>query len=148
VGKLEVAGGGAMNVIPGEVNFTIDIRSGEDAKRAQAVTRVEARCQEIAAKRNVTHTFDAFFHLSASPCDETHQAQWASAIESVGVPVKHLPSGAGHDAMSFKDVLPLSMLFVRCGNGGISHNPLETMTAEDADTATRVMLAFLEDFSA
>jgi acetylornithine deacetylase/succinyl-diaminopimelate desuccinylase-like protein len=35
------------------------------------------------------------------------------------------------------------MLFVRCGNGGISHNPLETMTAADADVAARVLLDFL-----
>ncbi len=148
VGKFDVAGGGAMNVIPGEVNFTIDIRSGDDAKRAQAVARVETRFKEIASRRSVSITFDAFFHLSASPCDAAHQAQWARAIAHAGVPVKHLPSGAGHDAMSFKDVLPLSMLFVRCGNGGISHNPLETMTADDAETATRVMLEFLEAFAA
>jgi acetylornithine deacetylase/succinyl-diaminopimelate desuccinylase-like protein len=38
------------------------------------------------------------------------------------------------------------MLFVRCGNGGISHSPQETMTAEDADLATRVFLNFLEHF--
>ncbi len=29
----------------------------------------------------------------------------------------------------------IGMLFVRCGNGGISHSPLETVTAEDADLA-------------
>ncbi len=147
VGKFDIAGGGAMNVIPGEINFTIDIRSGNDDTRLQAVKKVETRCKEIATRRNVEILWDAFFHLSASPCDEAHQAQWARAIGSAGVPVMHLPSGAGHDAMSFKDVLPLSMLFVRCGNGGISHNPLETMTADDAETATRVMLAFLESFA-
>ncbi len=148
VGKMEVAGGGAMNVIPGEANFTIDIRSGDDATRLAYVSRVEARCEAIAQRRNVSFAWDAFFHLSAAPCDEAHQAQWAQAIAAQGVQVKHLPSGAGHDAMSFKGVLPLSMLFVRCGNGGISHNPLEMMTADDAETATRVMLHFLERFQA
>jgi acetylornithine deacetylase/succinyl-diaminopimelate desuccinylase-like protein len=38
------------------------------------------------------------------------------------------------------------MLFVRCGNGGISHHPDETMTAEDAEIATSVFLHFLEHF--
>jgi hydantoinase/carbamoylase family amidase len=146
VGKFDVAGGGAMNVIPGEVNFTIDIRSGDDATRLQAVSRVEARCKAIATRRKVAMQWDAFFHLSASPCDEGHQAKWARSIASVGLPVKHLPSGAGHDAMSFNGVMPLSMLFVRCGNGGVSHNPLETMTEADADITTRVMLHFLEHF--
>jgi acetylornithine deacetylase/succinyl-diaminopimelate desuccinylase-like protein len=32
------------------------------------------------------------------------------------------------------------MLFVRCGNGGISHHPSETVTAEDADLGARVLL--------
>ena len=38
------------------------------------------------------------------------------------------------------------MLFVRCGTGGISHSPLETITAADADVAVRVLLDVLENF--
>jgi len=68
-------------------------------------------------------------------------------IAAHGVSVKHLPSGAGHDAMQFAPVTPTAMLFVRCGNGGISHNPLETMTAEDAEIATSVLLHFIEHFA-
>ena len=60
--------------------------------------------------------------------------------------MRRLPSGAGHDAMEMINVAPIAMLFVRCGNGGISHNPLETMTAADADVATAVLLDFLERF--
>ena len=48
--------------------------------------------------------------------------------------------------MEMAHIAPIAMLFVRCGNGGISHNPLETMTAEDAETATAVLLHFLEHF--
>jgi acetylornithine deacetylase/succinyl-diaminopimelate desuccinylase-like protein len=60
------------------------------------------------------------------------------------VPLLELASGAGHDAMKFHGVVPMAMLFVRCGNGGISHNPAEIMTAEDADLATEVLLDFFE----
>jgi hypothetical protein len=35
---------------------------------------------------------------------------------------------------------------VRCGAGGVSHSPRETLAAEDADLATRVFLHFLERF--
>jgi allantoate deiminase len=148
VGKLEVVGGGAMNVIPGEVNFTVDVRSGVDATRLAAVDALKNACSTIAAPRKVQLAWDAFFHLEAAKCDDAHQAQWASAIAAQNVKVRHLPSGAGHDAMSFEGVMPLSMLFVRCGNGGISHNPLETMTADDAEIATNVMLHFLTHFQA
>jgi allantoate deiminase/N-carbamoyl-L-amino-acid hydrolase len=67
----------------------------------------------------------------------------AGCIDSAGLPVLRLASGAGHDAMVMARVTDVCMLFVRCGNGGISHNPLETMTAEDADLAARVLLEFL-----
>jgi allantoate deiminase len=50
-----------------------------------------------------------------------------------------LPSGAGHDAASFDAVCPLGMLFVRCRDG-ISHNPEEAITLEDADLAARILV--------
>jgi acetylornithine deacetylase/succinyl-diaminopimelate desuccinylase-like protein len=54
-----------------------------------------------------------------------------------------LPSGAGHDAMMIARITDVCMLFVRCGNGGISHNPLETMTEADAELAARVFIDFV-----
>jgi N-carbamoyl-L-amino-acid hydrolase len=50
--------------------------------------------------------------------------------------------------MAMAAVTEVAMLFTRCGNGGISHNPLETMTADDADIAARVLLDFLRTLSA
>ena len=146
VGKLAVAGGGAINVIPGAVDFTVDLRSGDDATRSKAVLDVESKCRAIAERRGVTLSWEPFFELSAAPCDARLQAQWARSIEENGVAVRRLPSGAGHDAMEFASVAPIAMLFVRCGNGGISHNPQETLSAQDADVATRVFLHFLEHF--
>ena len=144
VGKLAVAGEGAINVIPGRVEFTVDLRSGDDGRRLAALAAVEARCREIAAARGVALSWEPFLHLDAAPCDPAHQERLARSIARQGLPVRRLPSGAGHDAMQFHGVAPLAMLFVRCGNGGISHNPRETLTAEDADVATRVLLDYLE----
>jgi acetylornithine deacetylase/succinyl-diaminopimelate desuccinylase-like protein len=42
----------------------------------------------------------------------------------------------------------VGMLFVRCGNGGISHNPREIITASDADLAAQVFLEFLRSYKA
>jgi hypothetical protein len=39
------------------------------------------------------------------------------------------------------------MLFIRCGSGGVSHSPLETITAEDAGIATRVLIDTIENFT-
>jgi hydantoinase/carbamoylase family amidase len=146
VGRLAIPGGGAINVIPGEVEFNIDLRSGEDSRRAAALAAVEADCAAIAARRGVVLAWEPFFHLSAAPCDTRLQARLAASIAAHGCPVRYLPSGAGHDAMEMIRIAPIAMLFVRCGNGGISHHPLETITAADAETATAVLLHFLEHF--
>ena len=37
------------------------------------------------------------------------------------------------------------MIFLRC-EGGISHNPAEAITVEDAETGARVLLRFIESF--
>jgi allantoate deiminase len=54
-----------------------------------------------------------------------------------------MPSGAGHDAMAIAAIAPVAMLFIRCA-GGISHNPAESVTAEDVECAGRVMMTFLD----
>jgi acetylornithine deacetylase/succinyl-diaminopimelate desuccinylase-like protein len=72
--------------------------------------------------------------------------QLAEATAREGVPVFELASGAGHDAMKLAEMTDMAMLFTRCGNGGISHNPLETMTADDADLSARIFLGFLRHF--
>lgn len=146
VGKLSVAGGGAVNVIPGTVEFTVDLRSGDDAVRRRAHGEVRDKAMAIAARRGVQLDWDPFFELEAAPCDPSLRSALAGSIRAQGLPVRELPSGAGHDAMELGHAAPMAMLFVRCGNGGISHNPLETMTAEDAELATSVLLHFFENY--
>jgi allantoate deiminase len=144
VGVMKV-GPGAVNVIPQDVEFSVDIRSGDDAERLHAVEALRAEFAQLAAQRRVQVEATPYFQLKAAPCHQALQTQLAEAIAAEGLPVRHLPSGAGHDAMEFPVVAPTAMLFVRCGNGGISHHPSETMTAEDADIATRVLLRFFEN---
>ena len=146
VGKMTVAPG-AVNVIPQDVEFSIDVRSGDDALRREGVAAFEAGFAQIARRRRVDVKSTPFYSADAAPCDLALQQQFAAAIEAHGIPVRYLPSGAGHDAMVFPAVAPTAMLFVRCGNNGISHHPDETMTAEDAQVATSVLLRFFENFN-
>ena len=147
VGTLQVLPG-AINVIPQDVSFSIDVRSGDDHARRRAIDAIRTDCAAVAARRNVKVEVAAFYDADAAPCDARLQAQFAAAIDAEGLTVRHLPSGAGHDAMVFPAVCPTAMLFVRCGNNGISHHPDETMTAEDAEVSTRVLLRFFESFRA
>ena len=52
VGRIE-ARPGAINVIPGEVQFTVDVRAPEDALRIQAVAAVRSAIQEIFGARKL-----------------------------------------------------------------------------------------------
>ena len=145
VGKLSVKPG-AINVIPQDVEITIDVRSGDDATRAVALNAFATELPAIAKRRNVTLAIETLYDAGAAPCDPVLQKQFESAIAAQGIKPRYLPSGAGHDAMVFPVVAPMAMLFVRCGNNGISHHPDETMTAEDAEIATNVLLHFFENY--
>ena len=79
-------------------------------------------------------------------CTPRLQDALGRAVARQGLAVRSLVSGPGHDAVMFDGVTDVGMLFVRCGNGGISHSPLETITAADADVAVRVLLDFLINF--
>jgi len=145
VGKLSVLPG-AINVIPQDVEFTVDVRSGDNALRHVAVRALAKGFADIARRRNVKVETTSLFEADAAPCDAVLRERLATAIGAHGIPVRALASGAGHDAMVFPPVCPMAMLFVRCGNNGISHHPDETMTAEDAEIATQVLLHFFEHF--
>lgn len=147
VGKLDVPNG-AINVIPGRCELSIDIRAADDAVRDAAVADVLARTEQIAARRRVRADVRRVLQASCAPCSTDMQAQLAAAItRTTGEPAPlHLPSGAGHDAMKMATITPIGMLFVRCGNGGISHHPDEILSAADADTAARAFTEFLLAF--
>ena len=142
VGQLEVPGG-SVNVIPGACRLSLDIRAGDDAVRLAAVDDILAGISAICARRGIGERLWKLLELDAAPCAPRLMDGLGAAIERAGLPRLDLPSGAGHDAMRMARITDVAMLFVRCGNGGISHNPLETMTADDADIAGRVLLDFL-----
>jgi N-carbamoyl-L-amino-acid hydrolase len=135
-------------VIPGRCELSIDIRAGDDAVRDAAVAAVQAEIESIAARRKVQVDIKRVLQAAGAPCAPALQQQFSAAITRVAgeTTPRLLPSGAGHDAMKLATITPVGMLFVRCGNGGISHNPAETMTADDADVAARVFADFLTHF--
>jgi N-carbamoyl-L-amino-acid hydrolase len=84
---------------------------------------------------------------SAAPSDPAWQSRWERAVESLGLPVHRMPSGAGHDAMKLHELMPQAMLFLRGGNSGISHNPLETITNDDAQLCVEAFQNLLEQLA-
>jgi hydantoinase/carbamoylase family amidase len=139
VGQLSVPKG-AINVIPGRCELSFDIRAVEDAMRDAALTDIAGEIKQIAQRRGVGIETRELLRTPAVPCATHLQNMLAESTERAGIRARYLPSGAGHDALMFHGLTDIAMLFVRCGNGGISHSPLETVTAKDADIAARVLL--------
>lgn len=145
VGQLEVPSG-SVNVIPGRCAFSLDIRAADDALRQAAVNDILNAIEEVCARRGIDSSVRLVVSADAAPCAPWLMDQLGNAVNSVGLPRFDLLSGAGHDAMAMAAITDVAMLFTRSGNGGISHNPLETITADDADISAQVMLGFLRGF--
>jgi len=143
VGQLNVPDG-SVNVVPGRCVVSVDIRATDDATRDACVSDVLAELERICVRRGVSATVERTLQVPAAPSDPTWQARWEAAVASLGLPVHRMPSGAGHDAMKLHELMPQAMLFVRGLNAGISHNPLEAITNDDADLVVRAFQSLLE----
>jgi allantoate deiminase len=138
---------GAINVIPARVDFTLDARAPDDAVREAMVQDIMTACQAAAQRRGVELVIEPFMDSPATPMDKGLIEQLEAAVRGLGIEPLHLSSGAGHDAVAMANLCPSAMLFVRC-KGGISHNPAESITVEDADMAARVLLAAVKQITA
>ena len=139
--------GGSTNVVPGRCQFTLDLRAPNDAQRDAMVADVLAELQTICERRGVHHSTEETMRAAAAPSASDWQLRWEKAVDSLGVPLYRMPSGAGHDAMKLHEVMPQAMLFVRGQNSGISHNPLESTTSDDIDLAVRAFQHLLNQFA-
>ncbi|WP_343742165.1 allantoate amidohydrolase [Herbaspirillum huttiense] len=147
VGQLQVPRG-STNVIPGACQLSLDIRAAVDEVRMAAVKDILGKIEEICGRRSIDFKLEETLSAAAAPCAPWLMDQLRAATERAGVTPFELASGAGHDAMAIAKLTDVCMLFTRCGNGGISHNPLETMTADDAEVSGQILLDFLRSFEA
>jgi len=145
VGEI-VAIPGAINVIPGKVTFSLDVRAPTDPLRATAVAAMRDEFAAISGRRNVLVTLSSIYEERTAQCSPALQAQLADALAFQNVPVRRLPSGAGHDGLAIIDIAPIGMLFLRC-KGGISHNPAEAVLLEDVAVGLRVLDRFVRQFT-
>ena len=146
MGILEVPNG-STNVVPGRCRFTLDIRATTDAVRDACTADVLAELGAICKRRGVGFGIDETMRAAAAPSAPEWQARWERAVAAAGLPLHRMASGAGHDAMKLGEAMPQAMLFVRGENAGISHNPLESSTADDMQLAVEAFQHVLEELA-
>jgi len=146
IGMLQVPNG-SMNVVPGRCLFSLDLRATTNEARDALARDVLAELAAICERRGLHSKVEETMRAAAAPSAPAWQRRWEHAVESLGLPLFRMPSGAGHDAMKLHEVMPQAMLFLRGLNAGISHNPLEAITNDDADLCVRAFQHLLDQLT-
>ncbi|MBM7342962.1 allantoate amidohydrolase [Pantoea coffeiphila] len=135
---------GAVNVIPGDVALSLDVRGPEDGPLSALLADLLAEGEAIAQRRGIRFSAEEFYCIAATACDTELQAALTRAVVQVQGRSVSLPSGAGHDAIAVAERWPSAMLFVRCDRG-ISHNPAESVTTEDVAQAVQAYVQVVNE---
>jgi N-carbamoyl-L-amino-acid hydrolase len=138
IGTLRLSPG-ASNVIPGQVELSLEIRGLDSAVLDAASAALAARAEGA--------TFTPLSRQDGKASQPTLSDSrlldaLREAAEDLGLAWKYLPSGAGHDAMCIAAIAPMAMLFVP-SVGGISHSPDEYTAPQDCANGARVLLGAL-----
>jgi allantoate deiminase len=137
VGQLGAEPGG-INIIPGRVTLSLDLRDIDEATRDGVEERIMDRAGEICDRRGIALDVEVLQRLAPAPCSDLVREAATAACEELGLRARLLPSGAGHDGMNLAAVAPFGMIFVR-SKDGISHNPAEWSSREDCALGTEVL---------
>ncbi|MCZ2258564.1 M20 family metallo-hydrolase [Sporosarcina sp. G11-34] len=141
VGKLEVFPN-ATNVVPGRVEFMLEIRSANKIERELLIKDIQQSFKDISEAHNVKLSFINRLNHQECSFDKQLIEAMKDVAESLGHPYIVIPSMAGHDAMHMADITKAAMLFVKSANG-ISHNPKEFTDSEDIRKGANTLLQSL-----
>lgn len=138
VGRLLVKPG-APNVIPGQVDLTVELRDLSTEKIERLWSQIHAEAVATAKKYDVT--LDYALQHTNPPALSTPavRAVIADAVRGLGLSSQVMPSGAGHDAQDLARIGPMGMIFVPSVKG-ISHSPVELTRPEDVTNGANVLL--------
>lgn len=145
VGVIRTGATAAISVIPGEVSFTVDMRSlsADTCERFHTLMLEEAA--KIEKERGVRFDFDKALYTAPGAVDQALSDRLYAAAEANHIPCMRLPSGAGHDAAVIGAAgVPVAMIFVANQNG--SHNPHEEMQMKDFMTGVDLLWQTVRTF--
>ncbi len=137
---------GAVNVIAGEAQLSLDVRHQDDKVRTKAVEQIIHSAQEIARHRGLSVRRSERMNQPTVAMDPFLSSQIEQAIGKAGCRPHRMVSGAGHDAMIMAEQVPSAMIFLRTP-GGISHDPAESVAVDDVAKAIEAGLYLLDQLA-
>lgn len=141
VGRIQALPG-AVNIVPGEVRVTLDVRHPKDESRHAAVAHLLTKAQAAGEQRDVRVQAIAKNEQRAVPLDPALAELLHAAAARAGYDTRQMFSGAGHDTMILAPHVTTTMLFVRSPRG-LSHHPEEDVRVQDVEAALATVLEFL-----
>lgn len=138
VGKAQILPG-AVNVVPGRVVLSVELRSPDERTLQELRAAVEHRAPAIAQAHGLTVTLRPWDSSRPQPLDPHVREIILHAMEVGGHPRLTLPSWAGHDAAVLAHHVPAGMIFVT-SSAGVSHSPREHTPWPAVEAGTRVLL--------
>ena len=139
VGSQFHVGPGSRNIIPGRVDFTVDMRHPSAESLASMDAALRTQCEAITREIGLAMDFEQISYTAPVIFNETCVDAVENACKSLDYPYRRITSGAGHDACYIADVAPTAMIFVPCADG-ISHNEAESATQADLEAGGNVLL--------
>lgn len=138
VGELDVSPG-FINVIPGKVRMSVDIRGIDEGVYLQVATHIARFAEDAARRRGAEATSTVRQTVTPVRMSETIVRALEAAAAAGAESHLRMISGAAHDTVCVADRAPSAMLFVPCRDG-ISHSPDEHADPADAALACEVIL--------
>jgi N-carbamoyl-L-amino-acid hydrolase len=133
---------GAVNVIAGKVNLSLDLRDLEASKIEMLYQKIYAEAQQIAKINGTTFQFKETDKQVPALTDPRIRQFIVEAAKEFGLTTKSVRSGAGHDAQAVARIAPIGMIFIP-SVGGISHSPQEYSHPDDITNGANVHLCTL-----
>jgi allantoate deiminase len=137
VGQLDLSPGG-INIIPGRVSFSLDLRDIDQEVRDGVEARIADEAGRICEERGIGLETQTLQRLPPVLCSDLVREAAREACDALGFEPFELASGAGHDGMHLADLSPIGMIFVRSKNG-LSHNPDEYSSKDDCAAGAELL---------
>lgn len=144
VGNIKASPGG-RNVIPGSVEFTVDIRDIDKQKRTKAIDLIIGELRKICYERGIDGKVEILQEIEPVMCSKEIIETLEHESECLNLNAPVMISGAGHDAMFMEKITDIGMIFIRCKDG-ISHNPKEWASKEDILDGALLLLKTIQKY--
>ncbi len=141
VGKIKVEPGG-VNIIPGKVSFSVDLRHVNKELRTEMVNKVFESLDRVSNRRRIHAHIDVKKDVDPASCSKEIVQLLEEVCSELSIPTKKIQCGAGHDSLIMANYTKMGMIFVR-SKDGISHNPKEWTDLEDCAVGTQVLFETL-----